>query len=69
MQTDYDYVIAAITNKDNKYFHYPAIKKLISIWAIKWEHQSKGRYFGVYLHSLNTTLKRSFGKQIDKLTI
>ena len=60
MTNDYSYVLKVINNKDNKYFHYPAIKKLISIWKIKWEHESKGRYFDVYLHSLNTTLKRAF---------
>ena len=48
------------TFKNNNRYHYPAIKKLISIWKIKWDHLNKERYFDIYLHSLNTTLKRSF---------
>ena len=60
MTNDYSYVLKVINNKDNNRYHYPALKNLISIWKIKWEHESKGRYFNVYLHSLNNTLKRSF---------
>ncbi len=60
MTKDYSYVLKVINNKDNNRYHYPALKNLISIWKIKWKHESKGRYFDVYLHSLNTTLKRSF---------
>jgi hypothetical protein len=60
MTKDYLYVLKVIKNKDNNICHYPALKNLISIWKIKWKHKSKGRYFNVYLHSLNTTLKRSF---------
>jgi hypothetical protein len=60
MIDDYTYVIKVITNKNNNRYHYPAIKKLISLWAIKWDHLNKKKYFDVYLHSLNTTLKRSF---------
>jgi hypothetical protein len=60
MKDDYTYVIKVITNKNNNRYHYPAIKKLISIWKNKWDHLNKERYFDIYLHSLNTTLKRSF---------
>ena len=60
MTKDYSYVLKVINNKDNNRYHYPALKNLISIWKIKWQHETNGRYFNVYLHSLNTILKRSF---------
>ena len=60
MTKDYSYVLKVIKNKDNNIYHYPALKNLISIWKIKWKHKSKVSYFNDYLHSLNTTLKRSF---------
>jgi hypothetical protein len=59
MKTDYDYVIKAIRNKGNKLIHYPALKKLISLFIIKWDSNKSKRY-EVYLHSLNINLKRSF---------
>ena len=59
MKTDYDYVIKAIRNKGNKLIHYPALKKLISLFIIKWD-SNKGKRYEVYLHSLNINLKRSF---------
>jgi hypothetical protein len=69
MTNDYSYVMKVITNKNNNRYHYPALKRLISIWEIKWQDAHKEKYFDIYLHSLKTTLKRSFSKQIDKLTI
>ena len=44
MKTDYDYVIKAIRNKDNRLVHYPALKKLISIFMIKWNSNKNKRY-------------------------
>jgi hypothetical protein len=60
MTNDYSYVMKVIRNKNNTRRHYPALKRLISIWEIKWQHSYKEKYFELYLHSLNTTLKRSF---------
>ena len=59
MKTDYDYVIKAIRNKSNKHIHLPALRKLISIFMIKW-NSNKNKRYEVYLHSLNINLKRSF---------
>ena len=56
------YVIQVIRNKDNKLIHYPAVKNLIDIWETKWKgsNEYSKNIFDVYLHSLNTNLKRSF---------
>ena len=59
METDYDYVMAAIKNKSNKLIHYPALKKLISLFMIKWDSIKNERY-EIYLHSLNISLRRAF---------
>ena len=60
MIDDYTYVIKVITNKNNNRYHYPALKRLISIWETKWQHSHKEKCFDIYLHSLKSTLKRSF---------
>ena len=59
METDYDYVMGAIKNKSNKLIHYPALKKLISLFMIKWDSIKNERY-EIYLHSLNISLRRAF---------
>ena len=38
MKKDYAYVMKVIRNKNNTLRHYPALKNLISIWEIKWQH-------------------------------
>ena len=62
MKTDYEYVIRAIRNNDNKLIHYPALKQLINLWVKKWQGSKKysKNIFDVYLHSINTNLKRAF---------
>jgi hypothetical protein len=62
MKKDYEYVIRVIRNKDNKLIHYPAIKNLIDLWVNKWSGSKKytKNIFNVYLHSLNTNIKREF---------
>ena len=64
MKNDYEYVIKAIRNKDNNIIHYPAVKKLISLFKLKWYPGKNKRYenkrYEVYLHSLNINLKKSF---------
>jgi len=59
MKTDYDYVIKAIKNKNNRLAHYPALTKLISLFELKW-YSIKSKRYKIYLHSLNINLKRSF---------
>jgi len=41
MKTDYEYVIRAIRNKNNKLIHYPALKQLINLWVKKWQGSKK----------------------------
>tara|TARA_R100000544_G_C2165203_1_gene29570 strand:- start:115 stop:300 length:186 start_codon:yes stop_codon:yes gene_type:complete len=60
MKTDYEYVIRAIRNKNNKLVHYPAIKNLIELWSKKWFDHKEHKVYDVYLHSLNINLKRCF---------
>ena len=59
MKIDYDYVIKAIRNKSNKRIHLPALRKLISLFELKWD-STKSKRYEVYLHSLTINLKRSF---------
>ena len=59
MKEDYDYVIKAVRNKDNKLIHYPSLKNLISIFKTKWSLTRNKNRLDVYLHSLNVNLKRS----------
>jgi len=59
MKTDYEYVIKAIRNKNNKRIHLPALSKLISLFELKWD-STKSKRYKVYLHSLTINLKRLF---------
>ena len=59
MKEDYDYVIKALRNKDNKLIHYPSLKNLVSIFKTKWSLIRNKNRLNVYLNSLNKNLKRS----------
>ena len=63
MRKDYDFVIKIIKNEENKLIHYPALRKLISLWETKWFKPFPDDVYNVYdiyLHSLNASLKRRF---------
>ena len=52
-----------IKNEENKLIHYPALRKLISLWETKWFKPFPDDVYNVYdiyLHSLNASLKRRF---------
>lgn len=60
MKKDYDFVIKIIKNEENKLIHYPALRKLISLWETKWFKPFPNNVYDIYLYSLNTSLKRAF---------
>jgi hypothetical protein len=63
MTKDYEFVIKAIRNKDNSRYHFPALKNLISFFALKWNSDKSKRY-EVYLQSLNNNLNTIY--QVNK---
>ena len=61
MKRDYEFVLRALKNKDNKLNHYPALKKLVSLFKSKYhltEHDChlNGYVFYVFYSSLRFNL-------------
>lgn len=60
MKDDWDWVTKVIKHNGNTYAHYPALKKLIKIFALKWKDHPSKRLYNLYVHYLDATLRIQF---------
>ena len=65
MKKDFDFVYLTIMHTNNTLVHYPAIKKLISIFEKKWKLNKNDNTYKIYC----TSLKLALDKTNLKLTI
>jgi len=64
MKKDFDFVYLNIIHTNNTLVHYPAIKKLISIFETKWKLNKNDNTYKIYCASLKLALDKAFVKQI-----